>query len=80
MFFKDKNRNMICLFSILFLFIILYLWSNTENFATTIPMTSSTFPMTTNAFKLSKNPQTNLYQQNFDGTSNVYSPYIYHDM
>ena len=27
-----------------------------------------------------KNPQTNLYQQNFDGTSNVYAPYIYHNM
>ena len=26
------------------------------------------------------NPQTNLYQKNFDGTSNVYAPYIYHNM
>ena len=112
MFFKYKNRNIICIFSILFLILIIYLWANPESFETTIPastvpiptggisttpmtstttsttpmtsttkpMTSTTSPMTTHGYKISKNPQTNLYQQNFDGTSNVYSPYIYHNM
>ena len=135
MLFKDKNKNIIFISSIIFLIIIVYLWSNTENFEitepaitstepaitstepaitstepamtsttptmtsttptmtsttptipittspiTTSPMTSTTSPMTTHGYKISKNPQTNLYQQNFDGTSNVYAPYIYHNM
>ena len=29
---------------------------------------------------LDSNPQTNIYQKNFDGASNVYAPYIYHKM
>ena len=32
MFFKDKKKNVICICSIIFLIIIIYLWSNTENF------------------------------------------------
>jgi cytoskeletal protein RodZ len=47
-------------------------------------VTATTIPITTHGYKLSKttdkNPQTNLFQQNFDGTSNVYAPYIYHNM
>ena len=40
-----------------------------------------TIPLTTYGYKiLDTNPQTNLYQHNFDGTSNVYAPYIYHNM
>jgi len=63
--------------------------SNTTKPNTTIPSTtlSGNIPMTTHGYKLNKlygdsdkNPQTNIYQQNFDGTSNVYSPYIYHSM
>jgi hypothetical protein len=58
---------------------------------TTKPMTTkpmTTKPMTTNPINnlnVSSNlmnngykiPQTNLYQQNFNGTSNVYSPYLH---
>jgi len=29
---------------------------------------------------MGSNPKTNIYQQNFDGTSNVYAPAIYHNM
>ena len=61
------------------------------NTSTTMGNTSTTMgnmvPLTTYGYKISnssngidKNPQTNLYQQNFDGTSNVYAPYIYHNM
>jgi len=41
---------------------------------------TSTIPLTTYGYKIKKslNPQTNLYQKNFDGTSNVYTPHIYH--
>jgi len=48
--------------------------------------TMNNIPITTYGYKINpsnvvdNNPQTNLYQQNFDGTSNVYAPYIYHNM
>jgi hypothetical protein len=57
--------------------------SYSSTVGTTIPLTTSataTIAMTTkpnlmnNGFKI---PQTNLLQSNFNGSSNVYSPYLY---
>jgi hypothetical protein len=53
---------------------------------TTKPL--GTIPLTTYGYKISNripngldiNPQTNVYQKNFDGTSNIYTPNIYHSM
>ena len=49
--------------------------------------TTSTIPLTTYGYKIQtpinqsdNGTQTNLYQKNFDGTSNVYAPYIYYNM
>ena len=67
--------------------------ANAGGTTTTIPLarTNNTIPMTTYGYRInngsngsngsdSSNPQTNVYQKNFDGTSNVYAPYIYHGM
>ena len=60
----------------------------TESSRTTInPMTTinpittkSINPMTTTSMDNNKKgSSTNIYQKNFDGTSNVYSPYIYYN-
>ena len=53
---------------------------------TTKPL--GTIPITTHGYKMSNglfngvdtNPQTNVYQKNFDGTSNIYAPNIFHSM
>jgi hypothetical protein len=53
---------------------------------TTNPL--GTIPITTHGYKMSNglfngvdtNPQTNVYQKNFDGTSNIYAPNIFHSM
>ena len=53
------------------------------NTTTTLPNTTTTLPNTTTTtfeYKNSENPKTRLYQKNFDGSSNIYSPYIYHNM
>ena len=51
--------------------------------------TSTQVPLTTYGYKISndykdsksyKNPHTNVYQRKFDGTSNIYIPYIYKNM
>jgi hypothetical protein len=49
------------------------------NTITTSPNTSSTCPNTTKLTEhVSKNPYTNLFQRDFNGSSNIYSPHIYY--
>ena len=50
------------------------------NTASTIPLTTYGYKMNNSLNPLDSNSQTNLYQKNFDGTSNVYAPYIYYNM
>jgi hypothetical protein len=60
--------------------------TTTRGATTTNPL--GTVPITTFGYKINQdskhgldsNPQTNIYQKNFDGASNVYAPYIYHKM
>jgi len=42
-------------------------------------ITPTTTPMNNFGYKILPNPNTNLYQTDFAGTSNVYSPYIYYN-
>jgi len=55
--------------------------------STTRRATSSTMPITTYGYKIQNSqntsesgPQSNIYQKNFEGTSNIYTPYIYYNM
>ena len=57
----------------------------TTNPMTTQPMTTQPMPVTTLSNNILQNgttssPSTKMYQRNFDGTSNVYSPAIYYNM
>ena len=45
----------------------------------------STIPLTTYGYKINEpdlfsSPETKLYQHNFEGTSNIYSPAIYYNV
>ena len=53
----------------------------TTNPITTKPITTNpnTIEFTDYGYKIFSNPHTNLFQQDFNGTSNIYSPYIYYD-
>ena len=50
------------------------IWSNTIN-TTTQPIIKKGANFDSNI----KGPTTNIYQKNFSGTSNVYSPYLYYN-
>ena len=57
----------------------------TTNPMTTQPMTTQPMPVTTLSNNIlqdgtTSSPSTKMYQRNFDGTSNVYSPAIYYNM
>ena len=64
----------------------LFPFTTLGNTSTTLGNTSTQVPLTTYGYKISneyndsksyKNSRTNLYQRNFNGTSNIYTPYIY---